>query len=315
MNNKNILKISAALLLATSSLVGYTAKADSDLLRDSVGITVGGRMGTLGLGAETAFPINDSTAVRANIAYLPLLNRDFTSTEGDIKSTGSLSASNINGMALVDWHPFANAFRFSFGVAYNHFNIEAKDLKVDFAKLDIKGFSGPIKALTDALVDEKTLTAEQVAFVQPILEAVGESVQPTLGPINWTGKLKSNIAPVAGFGADNSTDPDASFVYGFDVAVMLVNPELDTTSDSKFISFSANGKETIEKAFNEAKDKVPVSPEATAKVKALIDQIGTASSVSMFGLKTFGKDVMLASLFGGKTLIPVVMGHIAFPIQ
>jgi hypothetical protein len=318
MSNKNILKLSAALLLATSSLVSYTARAESELVRESVGVTVGARIGTLGVGAEAAFPINDYTTVRANIAYLPLVNKNLA-YNNEVVSTGNISVSNLNGMALVDWHPFANAFRFSFGAAYNNFKVDIKDAKVDFSKLALPDTTKLVDAAAE-IVKQSTTNGQQVVdAASKVITVLKNNIQPTLGPINYSATLENSFSPVAAFGADNSTDPDASFVYGFDVAFMLVNPKLNaaTTNNSTLITLAAGGKDNIEAGVKEVVTALEagVSKDLAEKTKTLVDTISTAASIGSLGLKTFGTDGFLSSVFGGKTIVPVLMGHVAFPIQ
>lgn len=311
--NKNILKLSAALLLATSSLVSYTAKAESDLVRESVGVTVGTRLGTLGAGAEVAFPINDYTAVRANISYLPLINKDLSYNLG-IQSTGNLSVSNLNGMALVDWHPFANAFRFSFGAAYNRFNVSVKDAKVDLSKVELPDTTDLVKAASDTVKASFTDGDKFVEAAGKVAKILKDNIKPQFGPVNYSATLKTPYSFVAAFGADNSTDPDASFVYGFDVAFMLVDPTLDpaTTNSSTFLNISTDnieaGLKDVVTKFNESVNKDIV--DSTKSLASAVEQV----SVSALGgaLKTFGQDV---SIIGGKTIVPSIMGHVAFPIQ
>jgi hypothetical protein len=313
MTNKNIFKISAALLLATTSLVGYTAKAEESI-RETAGVTFGPRIGLLGIGAEVAVPVNNSAAFRANLSWLPLLNADLT-RDGVVKSSGTLESSNINGMILADWHPFANAFRLSIGAAYNKFHVTAKDIIVNFAGLNM----APVK---DLIIKAAAVPKDAVPAVTEatnnIVKTVSEGIVPVAGPINLTAKLKSPFAPVLAFGADNSTDPDADFVYGFDVAFMLVD-ELDLTDNSTWLNFTAGGKEKIEEAIkagaekitNEANDPTKTS----AEMKTLAKEFITKNSLGMFSLKTFGDNVPLASIFAGKMIVPSVMGHIAIPVQ
>lgn len=86
-------------------------------------ITINGKVSTLGLGMEVAFPMAQSIDGRLGLNTFKYNNINKTSTSSGLSTdyNGDLNLSSLE--ALADWHPFAGSFRMSGGLIYNNNNL------------------------------------------------------------------------------------------------------------------------------------------------------------------------------------------------
>lgn len=85
------------------------------------GVTVIGEVGTTGIGAHAAVPLNDNFNLRFGMGYL---DYSYHGTKRDLDYNLSLHAKTYD--ALLDWYPRAdNSFRITAGFAYNGNKIDA----------------------------------------------------------------------------------------------------------------------------------------------------------------------------------------------
>jgi len=82
------------------------------------GVAAGIKVGTLGLGADVTIGLHERFNLRANGNYM---NFEYDDTIDDIDFT--LDTDFKSGMALLDYHPFANGFRISGGAIFNESSI------------------------------------------------------------------------------------------------------------------------------------------------------------------------------------------------
>ena len=81
-------------------------------------VTVNGKLSTLGLGLEVAFPMISSVDARIGFnQFKRSLTRTTTSNGNDTNYEGDLNLNTFE--ALADWHPFEGSFRVSGGLMYN----------------------------------------------------------------------------------------------------------------------------------------------------------------------------------------------------
>ena len=98
------------ILAAALSVLTLPAYAD---------ITINGKVSTLGLGVEAAFPMTQSIDGRIGInSYKYNFNKTSTSNGIATDYNGDLNLDSVE--ALADWHPFAGSFRMSGGLIYNN---------------------------------------------------------------------------------------------------------------------------------------------------------------------------------------------------
>lgn len=85
-------------------------------------ITINGKVSTLGLGMEVAFPMAQSIDGRIGLnSFKYNLNKTSTSNGLTTDYNGDLNLSSLE--ALADWHPFTGSFRMSGGLIYNNNNL------------------------------------------------------------------------------------------------------------------------------------------------------------------------------------------------
>lgn len=82
------------------------------------GVAAGIKVGTLGIGADVTIGLHERFNLRANGNYM---NFEYDDTIDDIDYT--LDMDFKSGMALLDFHPFANGFRISAGAIFNESSI------------------------------------------------------------------------------------------------------------------------------------------------------------------------------------------------
>lgn len=81
--------------------------------------TVNGKLSTLGLGVEAAFPMMESVDARLGLnTYKYNYNKATTSKGLTTNYDGKLNLESLE--ALADWHPWKSSFRVSGGLMYNN---------------------------------------------------------------------------------------------------------------------------------------------------------------------------------------------------
>ena len=101
------------ILVVALSVLSIPAFADT---------TVNGKLSTLGLGLEAAFPITQSVDGRIGInTFKYSITKTSTSNGGNTDYKGDLNLGSLE--ALADWHPFSGSFRLSGGLVYNNNNL------------------------------------------------------------------------------------------------------------------------------------------------------------------------------------------------
>lgn len=81
--------------------------------------TVNGKLSTLGLGLEAAFPVAQSVDVRLGLnTYKYNYSKATTSSGLTTNYNGDLNLQSLQ--ALADWHPWESSFRVSGGLVYNN---------------------------------------------------------------------------------------------------------------------------------------------------------------------------------------------------
>lgn len=85
------------------------------------GISVGGTLGTRGVGVDLGYSLSEKWSLRGSLAGLQY-GRDIN--EGDINYQGDMDLRT--GGLLLDWYPSGGAFRISLGAFYNGNKIKAR---------------------------------------------------------------------------------------------------------------------------------------------------------------------------------------------
>lgn len=87
----------------------------------AAGVSVGGKVSTLGFGLEGEKVLSDSIGVSGVVNYFPY---SYSGTESDISYEFDLDFMSIG--AVADWHPFRGSFRLSGGIFYNGNELKGK---------------------------------------------------------------------------------------------------------------------------------------------------------------------------------------------
>jgi len=154
------------------------------------GVAAGVKVGTLGIGADVTVGLHDRLNLRLNGNYL---NFGYKDTIDDIEYDIDIDFKSAIGM--LDWHPFANAFRISAGAIYNENQIE--------------------------------LTATPT---EP--EKIGDNEYPPELIGDLEGELEfENVAPYVGIGFGHAVGENQRLSFIFDLGVILQSYEvsLDAT--------------------------------------------------------------------------------------
>ena len=90
-------------------------------------VTVNGKLSTLGLGLEVAFPMISSVDARIGLnSFQKNVTQTSTSNGFATNYYGDLNLKTLE--ALADWHPFEGSFRLSGGLMYNKNNLRLTGL-------------------------------------------------------------------------------------------------------------------------------------------------------------------------------------------
>ncbi len=152
-------------------------------------VAAGVKVGSLGIGADVTVGMHERLNFRLNGNYFALnLSSEIEDIDYD------LDVDFKTAIAMLDWHPFANGFRISGGVAFNDMNFTLSGT--------------PTKA-----------------------ERIGDQIyQPELiGTIN--GKVEpANIAPYLGIGFGRAVGHEGRLSFVFDLGVMYQTYDVSLTA-------------------------------------------------------------------------------------
>lgn len=102
--------------------------------------------GTTGLGLEWSYPLSEKLRVRAILSSFSL---DRDETEDDIDYQYEFESNNLG--AVLDWHPFAGAFRLTAGLVRTDFGIDLKsETSQNNYEIGDSVYSGEIKLTGEA---------------------------------------------------------------------------------------------------------------------------------------------------------------------
>lgn len=103
-------------------------------------------LGTTGIGLEWSYPLNDKLRARAILSALSL---DQDETEDDIDYEFEFESNNIG--AVLDWHPFAGAFRLTAGLVRTDFGVELdSEAAQDVYNIGGTDYTGSLKLTGEA---------------------------------------------------------------------------------------------------------------------------------------------------------------------
>ena len=169
---------------STANSYSYSYANDGD-----IALTL--KAGTLGVGIEGTKRITENINARVGVNAFEY---DYSGTESDIKYDFDLEL--LSASALIDWHPFNNAFRASAGLFLNDNSLELK-----------------AKAAGSYQIGDTTYTAAQVGTLKGELEF-------------------DDVSPYIGIGWGNAVGKDKSWTICVDIGVIYQgSPELSLTAD------------------------------------------------------------------------------------
>ena len=183
-------KLRSHLLAASLGLA--TAFATPAFADTQAGFAI--RAGTLGLGADVDFSLNQYLNARIGFAGYSV---DRTISDTNVTYDGKLKLSNPS--ALLDWRVFGGAFRVSLGAVVSGTKIDAT------GRPDVNG---------TYQIGNNTYTASQI------------------GSLNGTFKFGNSVAPYIGLGWGNVVGRDGRFSVLFDVgATYAGTPSVTLTAN------------------------------------------------------------------------------------
>jgi len=104
--------------------------------------TVNGKLSTLGLGVEAAFPMTETVDARIGLnTYKYNFSKARKSGIATANYSGNLNLQSLQ--ALADWHPWEGSFRVSCGLVYNNNKLS---MSATGGAFDIGGIATPIAA-------------------------------------------------------------------------------------------------------------------------------------------------------------------------
>ena len=175
---KKIVLLSIASILISTSFVS------------AGGVATGVKIGTLGLGADVTIGLHERLNLRLNGNYL---SYDYDDEIDDIEYTLDLDFKS--GMALADWHPFANGFRITGGAIFNE-----NGITMDATPTKNKEIGG------------RAYTPAQIGTLH--------------GEIEF-----DNVSPYAGIGFGHAVGENQRLSFIFDLGVIFQSYEFDLSSD------------------------------------------------------------------------------------
>ncbi len=172
------------LVLVIFTMTFSAARAD--------GVSAGVKVGTLGVGPEVGFTFSKYLGARVGFNYLPF---SFSGEKGDVDYDFDLNLQSVS--AILDLHPFKNAFRVSGGLFYNGNTLDASG----------KSSSGKFK--------------------------IGNHKYPAALVGNLDGNIDFNdFAPYCGFGIDTTFGKSRDFGLTLELGVLFQgSPKVDLSAD------------------------------------------------------------------------------------
>jgi len=147
------------------------------------GFSVGAQVGTLGVGVNAGYQLNDYLKFRANVNYLPYSR---SQTISDVSYKADLKYFTIG--ALADAHPFANGFRLTGGLYYVDLSLKAK---------------GKLEGSKSYTIGDHKYTGQDLG--------------------TWKGSLEwKTMAPYIGLGYGSGAGTDSGFNFSFDLGALYI---------------------------------------------------------------------------------------------
>lgn len=165
-------------------------------------VALGARASTLGLGGDLTVGLSRTVNVRVGGSYYPVERSGVYPAEVDVRYT--VNAHLAAGQLILDWHPFANAFRLSAGAVYNGTRV--------------RGHAEPTERYR---VQGKTFGPER------------------LGRLDGEASFRNKINPYLGVGFGNAVRGSRVDVFVDLGAMYVAQPEVQMTGEG-LISATAN---------------------------------------------------------------------------
>lgn len=207
--NRLTLALIAAFVLLTA---GDAAAQRSLALRASAG--------TLGPGAELVTPLSVQNAlnIRLGGSFLPYNYSDVIDDDAaDVEFTADGRVGAVS--AVVDWHPFSNAIRFSGGLLVNLFQLD-----------------GDAVPVTGYCVEDR----------QPDGTCASKEFSPEeLGTLTASLDYSSAVAPYVGFGLGNAIAGRSDWSFMFDLGLLYTSSPSVDLEGTGLIAPTANHEATL----------------------------------------------------------------------
>jgi len=168
---------------------------------------VAARAGTTGFGGEAAYSLTRKLSVRGHFStFSTSIDETSTDTDPNMHTTGDAKIGAV--AAFLDYHPFANSFRLTFGAGKNQF-----DASGDSVPLESVCFGDEIAGVCDG----KVFSPER------------------LGTLGGGITYPSGIHPYGGIGFGNLARGDSRVTFMFDLGFFYTGaPELTLTNNGLF---------------------------------------------------------------------------------
>ena len=186
-------KILKNAVLAVVSLLPIIGFADN--------IAIGPRLSTTGIGIEVSAQFCELLKVRSSISKLSYSTNLKNST---IHYKGTIE--NIVAPILLDYHPFADGFRISGGIAYQGFKMRVVARETQ----------------------DKTLFGHKYTAKE-------------IGTTTGTFKFSNSIVPYLSMGYDSSVNVESGICFNAEIGMMYVgSPKFHVFTDSRFATEQLN---------------------------------------------------------------------------
>lgn len=170
-------------------------------------VAIGPRASTLGLGGDVTVGLSRTLNVRLGGSYYPVQRSGVL--QADVNVRYDVNARLAAGQLLLDWHPFANAFRLSAGAVYNGSRVQ--------------GHAEPTQSYQ---VQEKTFEPQR------------------LGQLDGEASFRNKINPYLGIGFGNAVRGSRLDVFVDLGAMYVAQPEVRMTGQG-LISATTNHASTL----------------------------------------------------------------------
>ncbi len=178
------------------------------------GLAVSARAGSLGPGLDVTASVAPRLNARVGVSYLTYAHSDILHEEIDVRYDADLTLTSVT--AMLDWHPFRNAVRFSAGAVYNGNKVDA--------------VITPIESYT---IKEKTFSPDRI------------------GTLTARVDYKSKISPYVGLGLGNAVS--RRFGVAFDLGLLYTNSPSVRMTGSGMIAPTAGQAAKLEQGFESFK--------------------------------------------------------------